>query len=120
MSDFDNELLTDVAYNLANLLEERGMDIIFIGNWALNQIFEPNPKLLLSSNYAGLDVVVIGLNKRVVIKRIKDVPGRIHYNGSLGSKKLLLEWRLDGFPPVPIDMHFGSSPCFMTDTNMHR
>jgi hypothetical protein len=68
-------LLATVAVAVYNLLVDQSMDNIFIGNWALKEIFEPPESIPL--NTTGLDVVVLGVEREKARKRLKKIPGPI-------------------------------------------
>src|SRR5579859_7713347 len=105
------DLLASVAVAVYNVLVDQSMDNIFIGNWALKEIFEPPDPIPLS--ITGLDVVVLGVKRENARKRLKKIPGPIRFskektNRSVNShKKLILEWRSEGYPIISIDVHFG-------------
>jgi len=105
-----HDVLTEVAGDLAHFMAERTVDIIFIGNWALNETFKP--PTLIPLRLTGIDVVASGIKKPDLKTRIGQGPGKIRYNKHRpkhGSKgKLVLEWKSDPYT-IPIDVHFGNS-----------
>ena len=99
------------AHAVSTYFAEKGMMVIFIGNWALCEAFEGlKPELLLPSK-SQVDVVVLGVRESEATKRIKrKQPGAIQYRNESQNdlgRKLILEWKVGDSPGVAIDVHFG-------------
>jgi hypothetical protein len=111
MHKLEDGSFAKAAHAVSTYFAEKGMMVVFIGNWALLEAFEGLKRELLLPSKSQFDVVVLGVRESEATKRIKrKQPGAVQYRNESQNglgKKLILEWKEGGLPGIAIDVHFG-------------